>query len=128
MAAIGVLTSCEEPTPLVTVQSGSKVVKANATTYVRDGKVQRFTQDVPVLPVHQGDKINIDVERNLAAQGWLVAFEGVQVTPVLKDHAASVWVPEFTRQGTLTMRVFAAPAAPGGDASGQWVFQLRQQY
>ncbi|MGZ4665176.1 MAG: hypothetical protein ACXV5Q_09095 [Frankiaceae bacterium] len=128
MAAIGVLTSCEDPTPLVTVQSGSTVVKANATTYVRDGEVKRSTQDVPVLPVHQGDKINIDVERNLAAQGWLVAFEGVQVTPVLKDHAASVWVPQFTQQGTLTMRVFAAPATPNGDARGQWVFQLRQVY
>ena len=128
VAAIGVLTSCDEPTPLVTVQSGSTVVKANATTYVRDGKVQQFSRDVPVLPVHQGDQINIDVERNLAAQGWLVAFEGVRVTPVLKDHAASLWVPQFTQAGTLTMRVFAAPSSPNGDATGQWVFQLRQVY
>jgi hypothetical protein len=129
VAAIGVLTSCEEPTPLVTVQSGSRVVKANATTYVRDGEVKQYTQDVPVLPVHLGDRVNIDVERNLAAQGWFVAFESLgRVTPVLKAHAASVLVPGFTQQGTLMMRIFAAPATASGDARGSWVFQLRQQY
>ncbi len=126
---MGVLTACEEPTPLVTVQSGSNVVKANATTYLRDGQVKRYTQDVPVLPVHLGDRINIDVERNLAAQGWFVAFQGLgRVTPLLKDHAATVLVPGFTQQGTLTMQIFAAPATPNGDAAGQWVFQLRQVY
>ena len=130
VAAIGVLTSCEEPTPLVTVQSGSTVVKANATTYVRDGKVQRYAQDVPVLPVRLGDRVNIDVERNLAAQGWFVAFEGERVTPLLHDHAASVLVTGFTQNNDLTMRIFAPPSSSNADspAGGASIFRLTQEY
>lgn len=130
VVAVGVVTACDEPTPLVTVQAGSTVVKANATTYVRDGQVKRYTQDVPVLPVHLGDRVNIDVERNLAAQGWFVTFEDQRVTPLLHDHAASVLVPGFTQDNDLTMRIFAPPTStvPQSPATGVWIFRLVQKY
>jgi len=128
VVAVGVVTACDEPTPLVTVQAGSTVVTANATTYVRNGQEQRYVQSVPVLPVHLGDHVNIDVERNLAAQGWFVAFEGQRVTPVLKDHAATVLVTGFTQNNDLTMRIYAAPTTADGAANGAWIFRLTQEF
>src|SRR3954447_20426390 len=89
--ALGGLTGCEEPTPLVTVVSGSASVHREAAIYCREGQsVDRHTcatgttkaSDIAVRP---GDVVGIDVGRELADSGWFIAI-GNQRSEIQKDH------------------------------------------
>ncbi len=70
--AVGVLAGCQKPAPGVTLQSGSRVVRAGAAVYERGGKQVPGTREVKVLKVHPGAVVNIDVDRSLAHKGWTV--------------------------------------------------------
>lgn len=125
--AVAVLAGCDKPTPQVTVQSGNKVVTTEARRYQRDGKVQTFQRSVPSLPVHEGDRVAIDVPASLAENGWIVAVDGTQLTPIEKGHFASVTITSLGAIGVAELRVerVGSRTANGGFvSSGEWVVQL----
>src|SRR4051812_28582385 len=89
--ALAGLTGCKEPTPLVTVVSGSSSVHRGAAIYCREGQsVDRHTCATGAtkptqLPVRPGDVVGIDVSRELADSGWFIAI-GNQRSEIQKDH------------------------------------------
>jgi hypothetical protein len=66
------VAGCQQPTPGVTIQAGSRVVRDAATLYVRDGKQVRGSGAVKVLTLRPGAQVGIDVDRSIADRGWSV--------------------------------------------------------
>jgi hypothetical protein len=109
----------------VTVQSGSRVVRTEATAYVRDGKEIRGSGAVKVLAVRAGAAVGIDVDRAVASQGWSVhitartAGSSTLNSPVLRDqHHFSFDV------GSATTTVVISEVGSGTSPQGLWLFTL----
>lgn len=129
-AATLVLAGCDKPTPRVTVQSGTTVVTTEASRYQRGGKVQTFSRSVPSLPVHEGDRVAIDVPAGLAHDGWIVVVDATQLTPIESGHFASVTITSLGKVGVSELRIerVGRRTANGGFASsGEWVVQLKRR-
>jgi len=71
LAALGLTTGCEKPSPYVTLTAHGVTVKARAQRYCRSGKCSTGS-DVPVLFVQPGDILGIDVPRSVAHDGWRI--------------------------------------------------------
>ena len=69
---VAVLAGCTKPTPGVTLQSGSRSVRAEATAYVRDGHEVRSGGAITVLRTFPGSDVGVDVDRSIADRGWSV--------------------------------------------------------
>jgi hypothetical protein len=69
VASLGLATACEKKSPIVTVTAHGVVVKAHAVEYCR-GTECDTSDEIPVLTIHPGDTIGIDVPRSVAEQGW----------------------------------------------------------
>jgi hypothetical protein len=128
-SAIGLLSlaGCQQPTPSVTIQSGSRSVHDVATAYLRGGKQVRGSTSAKVLRVRPGALVGIDVDGALADHGWSVhittlAAKGTSNTldsPTLKgQHHFSFNVGNGTTQIVISEDGAAAP-------QGLWFFTLQ---
>lgn len=129
-AATLVLAGCAKPTPRITVQSGATVVTTEATRYQRGGTVKTFQRSVPSLPVHEGDRVALDVPASLAHDGWIVLVDATQLTPIETGHFASVTITSLGGVGVSELRVerVGRRTANGGFvSSGEWVVQLKRR-
>jgi hypothetical protein len=72
VAAVGLLSACDRPTPKITVLGGGKVVTITPSTYCFDAAHCRSasTPDIPALTVAADAKVMIDVPRSVAHNGW----------------------------------------------------------
>jgi hypothetical protein len=127
-AAMLGLTGCEAPTPIVTLQSGTAVVKTEASRWCFGG-VDRECRETP-LPVTRleatpGQRMIVDVDGKIADRGWYVELEVVggdqtSASDPRDEHTLSLVVPPQPVQ--LTVR-----ALDGGDLdrsrqTGSWTF------
>ena len=123
--AFVVLAACTKPSPGVTLQSGTKSVRAEATYYERDGKQVRTSDEVTVLKTHPGSTVGVDVDRDLAAKGWQVHIttgtDGANVfnSGVLKNHHYSFEV------GATVTEVVISELGGSGRPTGLWAFQIQ---
>jgi hypothetical protein len=123
-----ILTSCEQPTPSVTLQSGSRSVHDEATVYIRDGKQTRGSASAKVLKVRAGALVGIDVDSTIADHGWAVHIttpgasgKGTATvdSPTLKGHHFSFNV------GSDTTQVVISEVGEGATPMGLWFFTLQ---
>lgn len=121
---LGALAGCQKPTPAVTLQSGSRAVRATATVYVRGGKQITASHGVKVLKVHPGDHVNIDVDKSIASKGWSATITSgtsksdTVTTPVLHLQHFSF------DAGSAASDVVIAQKGSGSSPSGLWAFTL----
>jgi hypothetical protein len=122
-----ILTGCQQPTPSVTLQSGSRSVHDQATAYVRGGKQVRGSSSAKVLRVRPGALVGIDVDGSIADHGWSVhittpATSGTSSTldsPTLKDQHFSFNV------GSTTTQIVISESGAGTTPQGLWFFTLQ---
>ncbi len=125
LLAFLVLAACSKPTPGVTLQSGTRSVRAEATLYIRDGKQVHSSAEVTVLRTHPGQTVGIDVDRDLAAKGWQVHIttgtsgSSVFNSGVLKSHHYSFEV------GAQATDVVVSEIGSTGTPTGLWAFSVQ---
>jgi hypothetical protein len=123
--AVVALVACQKPTPGVTLQSGSRAVRASATVYERGGRQITGSHAVKVLKVHPGDHVNVDVDKSLADKGWSVTITSgtskndTVTTPVLHQQNFSFGA------GSATSDVVISERGSGTTPSGLWAFTLQ---
>ena len=119
VAAFGLATGCEKPSPIVTITAGGVVVKAHASEYCRGEKCSRSAEAPPVIEIEQGDTLGIDVPRSVSEDGWLAPnLFGDQV---IHEHYKSFEIPRLDQAGDIPL-VITRDAARG---KGEWRFTLR---
>ncbi len=133
--ALAALTACEKPAPLVTVVSGGESVYTEAATYCFDegqtlqaGTCPTRATTVPQLRVRQGERIGIDVDKELVDRGWQLEIvdpgdpQRTQASNTITDHYFPFTAPGIAPNGTLllTVRTVDADDAP----TGEWRFEL----
>jgi hypothetical protein len=71
LASTFVLSSCDQPTPKITVQRGSFSTTISPSTYCFDAAHCRTSRiDLPAVSARPDDTVLIDVPRTLASRGW----------------------------------------------------------
>ncbi|KLL10066.1 hypothetical protein [Protofrankia coriariae] len=122
-ALILVITGCDKPTPLVTLQSGGNFVQAHAAQYDRDGTViKKGGYQAPVLHAAPGSVVNIDVAQSIADKGYFLASNDTRITDIITEPHYRLSVPDG--RGEVNLTVFQAPHAGSEQASGSWPFRL----
>ena len=133
--ALGTLTGCEKPAPLVTLVSGGQSVYTEANLYcfadaqtVESGECAERAQGATRLEVRQGETVGVDVGKDLVERGWRVQLgssenpDQVQASGVLEDqHYFSFTAPPVPAEGTpLTVVTVDEDDA----TTGEWLFEL----
>jgi hypothetical protein len=123
-----ILTGCQQPTPGVTLQSGSRSVHDTATAYLRDGKQARGSSSAKVLRVRPGALVGIDVDSTVADHGWSVHI----TTPTTSGTSSTLDTPTLKGQhhfsfnvGNGTTQIVVSENGAGTDPQGLWFFTLQ---
>ena len=126
LVAVGVLAGCQQPTPGVTLQSGSRVVRSSATVYVRDGRQVTGSRAVKALAVHPGALVNIDVDRSLSKKGWSVHITTGTDTGSTLNSAVFRGQQHFSFSvGSANTDVVISEQGSGSTPAGLWAFTLQ---
>jgi hypothetical protein len=129
VAGLLILTGCQQPTPSVTVQSGSRSVHDEATAYVRDGKQVRGSTSAKVLRVRPGALVGIDVDSSIADSGWQVHITtqtGTGSTTSTEDSATLKGQHHFSfNVGSSTTQIVISESGTGTNPQGLWLFTLQ---
>ena len=129
MAVLLILTGCQQPTPSVTVQSGSRSVHDEATAYVRDGKQVRSSTSAKVLRVRPGALVGIDVDGGIADSGWQVHITtqtGTGSTTSTQDSATLRDQHHFSfNVGSSITQIVISESGTGTTPQGLWLFTLQ---
>jgi hypothetical protein len=122
------LSGCTKPTPAVTVQAGGASLRSEAVRYVLNGKTVGNNEGPKVLTVRPGDNVNISVDKKTANAGWVVLLGGQKISPILSNdqHHFAFQAPTFSGGTEAALAIFEQPPN-GGQASGAWIFTLRQE-
>ena len=133
--ALAALTSCEKPAPIVTVVAGgeSKYTEAAAFCFeegqtLDSGQCAQRAEGVTRLSVRPGERVGIDVDKELVERGWQLEIadpqdpQRTQASAVLDKHYFPFTAPgiEPGRTLMLTVRTVDESGAP----SGEWLFEL----
>jgi hypothetical protein len=129
VAGLLIFTACQQPTPLVTIQSGARSVHDEATAYVRNGKEVRGSTSAKVLSVRPGALVGIDVDGKIADHGWSVHI----TTPGTKtgttstvDSSTLAGQHHFSfNVGSGTTQLVISENGTGASPQGLWFFTLQ---
>lgn len=130
------LTACEQPTPLVTLVSGTSSVHTEAAIFCFEGQSAqaqncRTGSTAPtVLKVKAGAQVGVDVSKKLADAGWVIVLPGDDQDPA-NDQASGTqkdsyfaFTPQF-ETGPLRLEVrMLDKGNAGGPTVGNWQFVL----
>jgi hypothetical protein len=121
-----VLAGCQKPTPGVTLQSGKRVVRADATAYVRDGKQIRSDGAVKVLLAYPGSRVGIDVDGSIAEKNWSVHItsRGSGATTFDSPNLSGSYHYYF-EVGSETTDVVVSQIGADGSPTGLWAFSVQ---
>jgi hypothetical protein len=136
LALVG-LTACEQPVPIVTVQSGRTVVTGEAQSWCFGGRPgaecrgdARTARPIPV-EVTPGQLVAIDVAKEVAERGWFVqqavpgSPEQTGSYPVRDDHYFTLTMPPAVVQLTVHALEGGEDQDPDPNRStGTWTFVL----
>ena len=133
--ALTALTACEKPAPLVTVVSGGQSVYSEASAFCFEegqtlaaGDCAVREQEVPRLETRAGERVGIDVDKELVERGWQLEIvdpadpQRTQASRTVKNHYFPLTAPGIAAGGSLmlTVRTVDAQNAP----TGEWRFEL----
>jgi outer membrane protein assembly factor BamE (lipoprotein component of BamABCDE complex) len=143
-AALGLvaLSACEKPTPLATVSVGTNSVSSEAACY-NDGKKlsQEELRDcigessAKKLTVHDGERIRVGVEPEIADSGWVMGVNGQgTMAEASKDTYRTfafdqVFAPQQSAAGVTAPKkaqVTIVEVTKDGQARGVWQFTLNR--
>jgi hypothetical protein len=129
LAVLSLATGCTKPPPSVTIQSGAVSLRSEAIQYLLDGKLVGSRTGPKVLTVRPGDVVNISVDRQTAQAGWVVLLAGQKISPILTggEHHFAFTAPGFGGGPDAALAIFQQPPN-GGQATGSWVFTLREDF
>jgi hypothetical protein len=120
------LAGCQQPTPGVTLQSGSRVVRDDATAYIRGGKEVRGSGAVKVLTTRAGDLVGIDVDRSIADRGWSVHITANGANQTTLNSPSLKGLHHFSfNVGSATTDVVVSELAADGSPQGLWAFTIQ---
>ena len=135
-AAVFALTGCEAPAPIVTVYSGMGSEWKEADVFCFEGQaldrdecVQRGEGGSTQIEVVPGERVGVDVSKDVAERGWYLELSGPDGQPqssaVQEDeHYFSFTAPNVDENGLrLTVKTLGEQG-PQGPHSGEWVFDL----
>jgi 3D (Asp-Asp-Asp) domain-containing protein len=129
VAGLLLVTSCQRPTPSVTLQSGSRSMHAEATAYVRDGRQTRGSTSSKVLLVRPGALVGIDVDGSIADAGWQVHITtptGTGSTTSTQDSSTLKGQHHFAfNVGAVTTQIVISELGSGSTPKGLWFFTLQ---
>lgn len=127
--ALLALSACEKPAPIVTVVSGGESVYAEANTWCFEGQTgdecaERAT-GVTTIPVRPGETVGVDVDKELADDGWSLELgapgQEPQPSGPQEGHYLSFTAPGLPAEG-LELVVYAA--GEGREPRGEFRFRL----
>lgn len=128
------LAGCQRPAPTVTVVSGTSSVNKEADTWCFPGQSEargncaRRDTSVASLAVAPGQRVGVDVDKQVKQRGWLVELSAQGGQPQSSDVLTDKQYFTFTAPnagGTLRLVVRAVdPSNPGTGSTGQWTFDL----
>ena len=133
--ALGALAGCEKPAPIVTVVSGDQSVYTEASTFCFDegevissGSCAQRAEDVPQLEVRPGEKVGVDVGKELTERGWRLQLadpndpqSGQSLPTTQTGHYFSFTMPGVPENGSLLLTI---RTVDGDEATGEWLFEL----
>ncbi len=141
-AALLVLASgCQQPSPGITLVSGSSTTHFEAQQWCRDGKALQTGNECPgtgpsriqLVRADEGGQVGIDVDSDLADQGWYVydSDTGQILLGISNDHYRT-FLADFSRakvSGVQQLEVRTVDHVPTSSTdipkvTGQWVFQV----
>ncbi|MCW2678758.1 MAG: hypothetical protein JWM62_159 [Frankiales bacterium] len=133
--ALTALTACEKPAPLVTVVSGGTSVYSQAAAYcfdegqtLQDGDCATRATELRRLEVRQGERIGIDVDKELVERGWQLELvdpadpQSAQASSTITDHYFPFTAPGIAPGGKLVLTV--RTVGEGDAPTGEWQFEL----
>lgn len=139
LGAVLALTACEAPAPIVTLVSGGNSVYTEASSWCFEDQeppdCAERAKGTTELPVRGGERIGIDVDRELAERGWYLelsepegaAQEGQQPSQPQRSeqqngHYFTFTAPNLPAGSSLLLAVRAVGEAE--EPSGEWRFRL----
>ena len=133
--ALVALTGCEAPAPGVTVVSGGKTARTEASTWCfegqspSEGNCASRAEDEAVLEVTPGQQVGIDVDKEVLERGWVLELADAsgqgqpqRLEQVQEGHYFAFTAPNAGPEGLL-LTVQAVGEAPD-QPSGEWRFRL----
>jgi hypothetical protein len=135
VGALLALTACEKPTPLVTVVSGGASVYTEASTWCFEDQdppeCSEHEPGTPSLSVRGGETIGIDVDKELAEEGWQIALalasapeEADQPWGEQDGHYFSFELPANIPTDSALLLTVLIPGGEGEEPRGLWQFRL----
>lgn len=135
-AAVLGLSACgQAPAPIVTVVSGGESEWKEADLFCFEGQSFEDEEcaqrgDGPVqIPVTPGERIGVDVSKEVAERGWYLELTGPdgqpQTSPVLEDdNYFPFTAPDVDDSGLRLVVRTLGEQGPEGPPSGEWAFDL----
>lgn len=128
------LTGCQQPTPGVTLSSGTRSVHMEATTYCRAGQspakqdcVEHLSR-VAEIKVKQGDQLAIDVDKSIAEHGWILVLPAGNQRSDVQDEHHFAYTPDFSAAPFIDLEVRSLDhVADDAATTGIWKFRLRER-
>ena len=131
--ALGALSGCEKPAPLVTLVSGDQSVYSEAVVYCFEEDATLETDECAQraegptrLEVRPGEQIGVDVGKDLVERGWRIQLgpdgNTDNLSPVFEDqHYFAFEAPGLPPEGApFTVFTVDDQERP----TGRWLFQL----
>lgn len=133
LVALLALAACQRPAPVVTVVSGTTSVWKEADVWCFPGQSQaqnncaRRDNSVAKITVTPGQRVAVDVSRDVAARGWQVELSAPGSQPQSSEVQVDKHYFAFTAPnagGTLRLVVRAVDPQNAQAATGLWTFDL----
>ena len=137
--ALGALTGCEKPAPIVTVVSGGQSVYKEANTFCFEG--QSFVKSdcavrdagLASIEVTGGETVGVDVSKEVVERGWFIelvdplapADTAPQTSEVQDGHYFTFTAPNLAQNTSLELIVRTLSEGSADEVSGEWQFELR---
>lgn len=129
-----VLSGCQQPTPGVTLSSGTRSVHMEATTYCRAGQspakqncVEHLAR-VAEIRVTQGDQLAIDVDKSIARHGWILVLPAGNQRSEVQDQHHFAYTPDFSAAPFIDLEIRSLDhVADDAATTGIWKFRLRER-
>jgi hypothetical protein len=134
--ALVALTGCEKPAPLVTLVAGGQSVYSEASGYCFEedqtlaaGGCAEREQAVQRLETREGERIGIDVDKELVDRGWQLEIvdpadpERGVASGRLTDHYLPIQAPGIRQGGRLRL-IVRTVSGEQDTPTGEWQFEL----
>ena len=138
--ALGALTACEKPSPIVTVVNSGQSTYAEAVTFCFedqssvDGNCATRDDGTTTLEVVGGQPVGVDVGKDLVEDGWFIELsdpaatdpeqQAPQRSEVQDGHYFSFTAPNLPEGSSLQLTVRAMDPAAPEQSRGEWRFTL----